>query len=307
MHIYTHASCIAHEVTPGHPERSERLTSLLEHLQRTGITGQYPLRQASAASAEDLLRAHPQSHLDFIESMAPRDNEAVPVDPDTWMGPNSHSAALHAAGALCDAVDDVLAGRTTRVFCAVRPPGHHAEVSAAMGFCLYNSVAVGALKALADIQVNRVAILDFDVHHGNGTVDIFKDHPEVLVCSSFQHPHYPHRLHDLERPNIVNTPLPAGTAGDGFRDAIDRHWWPALSAHQPELIFISAGFDAHRADPLADLNLVEDDFAWVSRQIVSMADQFADGRVISTLEGGYDLHALASSVSAHLEVLRATC
>ena len=234
--------------------------------------------------------------------MAPADG-VVPLDPDTWMGPSSLEAANLAAGALCNAVDDVVSGTAKRVFCAVRPPGHHAEHDVAMGFCIFNSVAVGALKALAETAIEKVAILDFDVHHGNGTVDIFKDNPAVLVCSSFQHPHYPNRLYDIERAHIVNSPMPAGTDSSHFRSVIERDWWPAIEAHQPELIFVSAGFDAHARDPLANINLVEEDFAWVTDGIVDMARQFSEGRIVSTLEGGYDLDALAASAQAHLESL----
>jgi len=172
-----------------------------------------------------------------------------------------------------------------------------------MGFCLLNSVAIAAINALSLPEIARVAILDFDVHHGNGTVDLCRDYPDILVCSSFQHPHYPHRLHENVAENIVNTPLEAGASGDDFRRAITHSWWPAIEAHRPDLIFISAGFDAHRADPLAQINLVEADFAWVTAEITALADQFARGRVVSTLEGGYDLEALAHSVLAHLQAL----
>ena len=305
MIIYSHPSYIEHEVAPGHPERPERLRHLLAHLQQAGITADHPLTAPEPAQDADILRAHPQSHMQFIRSMQPRGEDIVPLDPDTWMGSHSLAAATFAAGALTTAVDDVLGGTTQRAFCAVRPPGHHAEVDSAMGFCLFNSVAIGALKALQQPGVERVAILDFDVHHGNGTVDIFKDRPEVLVCSSFQHPHYPNRLFDLQRDNIVNTPLTAGDDGDAFRRAVDRDWWPALSNHKPDLIFISAGFDAHRLDPLAAINLTEADFSWVTEQIVAAANEHCGGRIISTLEGGYDLQALASSVQAHLEALAA--
>ena len=200
-------------------------------------------------------------------------------------------------------MDTVLNGAQQRVFCAVRPPGHHAERDSAMGFCLLNSVAIAAIAALDHAEVERVAILDFDVHHGNGTVDVCRDHPQILVCSSFQSPYYPNRLDDLVQPNIVNTPLVAGTDGKVFRAALERDWLPALEAHQPDIVFISAGFDAHVNDPLADLRLVEDDYRWVTQFIVSIANQYAQGRVVSTLEGGYDLDALARSVTAHLEAL----
>ena len=304
MHIYTHTTCAQHEVAPGHPERPDRLIHLLTHLENSGILQEHPLRQADTAEREDVLRAHPEQHLAFVESMSPSGSDIVPLDPDTWMGSHSLQAALHAAGAVCDAVDAIGAGDALRAFCAVRPPGHHAERSAAMGFCLFNSIAIGALKALDKGIAERVAILDFDVHHGNGTVDIFKDDPRALVCSSFQHPYYPNRLYDVERPNIVNTPLPAGSGGTEFRNAIDQDWWSAVEAHQPQLIFVSAGFDAHQADPLANLNLVEADFAWVTQQIVSRANELCGGRIISALEGGYDLQALCSSAEAHvLELL----
>ena len=186
-------------------------------------------------------------------------------------------------------MDTVLNSLERRVFCAVRPPGHHAEHDSAMGFCLFNSVAIAAIAALDHSEVKRVAVLDFDVHHGNGTVDICRHHPEILVCSSFQSPHYPNRLDNLVQPNIVNTPLQAGSDGLAFRAAIERDWLPAIEAHQPDILFISAGFDAHLDDPLADIRLVEDDYRWVTQFIVAMADQYAQGRVVSTLEGGYDL------------------
>ncbi len=302
MHIYSHTQFSAHEVAPGHPERAERITHLLAHLEQTGFAADHTWHTPAPAGNDDLARAHVDAHLKFINDMAP-DDGVVPLDPDTWMGPSSLEAAKLAAGALCNAVDDVTSGAAKRVFCAVRPPGHHAERDVAMGFCIFNSVAVGALKALAETDVARVAILDFDVHHGNGTVDIFRDNPDVLVCSSFQHPHYPNRLYDIERPNIVNSPLPAGADGNRFRAVIERDWWPAIEAHKPDLIFVSAGFDAHARDPLANINLVENDFAWVTSGIVGMANQFSDGRIISTLEGGYDLQALAGSAQAHLEAL----
>jgi len=196
-----------------------------------------------------------------------------------------------------------LSGEADRVFCAVRPPGHHAEIATAMGFCLFNNVAIAAETALANPEINRVAIVDFDVHHCNGTVDIFKDRPEVLVCSSFQENFYPYRYLDFTNDHIVNTPLAAGAGGDLFRRAVEVNWLPALAEHRPDLLLISAGFDAHREDPLGGLQLIEDDYQWVTQQLVAVADHYCKGRLVSTLEGGYDLEALASCVEVHVSTL----
>jgi acetoin utilization deacetylase AcuC-like enzyme len=302
MRIYTHEACIHHAVPPGHPESPERLTHLLDHLESSGLTRDIPLVETTSVTDADIERVHPAAHIRFLASMQPEEG-VVPADPDTWLGPSSLAAARYAAGAVCQATEAVLDGNQLRGFCAVRPPGHHAETTSAMGFCLINSVAIAARRALASGKVERVAILDFDVHHCNGTVEIFKDDPRVLVCSSFQHPFYPNRHFDIERPNIVNTPLAAGTASAEFRQAVDDSWWDPVDEHRPELIFISAGFDAHRLDPLANVNLVEDDFAWITSKICEAADRHAAGRVVSTLEGGYDLDALAASVHAHLTAL----
>ena len=302
MRIYTHADCIAHPVPEGHPERPARLSHLLGHLDAVGITQDYPLLTAPAIDDRAVDAAHHSAYLASLRSQQPTD-AVIGLDPDTWMGPKSLDAARYAAGAVWQGVQDVVTGDEQRVFCAVRPPGHHAELNNAMGFCLLNSVAIAAISALTLPEIHRVAVLDFDVHHGNGTVDLCKDLPEILVCSSFQHPYYPGRMHDVERPNIVNTPLAAGTDGDGFRAAITRDWWPALERHQPDLILVSAGFDAHRDDPLAQLALGEADFAWITGEIVDRAQDMAQGRVVSALEGGYDLEALGHSVTAHLEAL----
>lgn len=304
MHIYSHPVCLEHRVPDGHPETPQRLQRVLQHLHDCGISQQYPLQDAPAVLEEDILRAHPASHLAFIHAGTPADDTLLtPIDPDTWMGTRSEQAAQVAAGAVVAGVDDLISGRTKRVFCAVRPPGHHAEINSAMGFCLFNSVAIGALHALAQDSIDRVAILDFDVHHGNGTVDIFKDNADVLVCSSFQHPHYPNRGHDVDRYNIINTPMAAHSRGNVFRALIERDWLPALERHKPDLILVSAGFDAHTDDPLADIDLVEEDYAWVTNFIVDSANQFCSGRILATLEGGYNLDALCRSVEAHLTAL----
>ncbi len=302
MLVYSHPDCARHEVPDGHPERSDRMGAVMAGLEHAGLLAQVETRQASRASNEELAGVHATDLIQILTTTSPTDN-LVAIDADTCMGPTSLSAAIHAAGAVLDGVRAVLDGTHRRAFCAVRPPGHHAEADAAMGFCLFNSVAVGAHAALE--QLERVAILDFDVHHGNGTVDIFKNRPEVLVCSSFQHPFYPFRYADIHRPNIVNTPLPAGTASDAFRQAIERDWLPALDAHRPQLILVSAGFDAHAHDPLAQLQLQTDDFRWITELIVDQAERFADGAVVSTLEGGYDLDALAASAAAHVGALAA--
>ena len=302
MRIYTHPEYLNHQVMDGHPERPERLSHLMKHLSQIGLTQDFEVVQPQPIPTSRILAAHSQSHVDFLRGTSPEEG-IVPLDPDTWMSPASFSAAELAAGAVFSGMDTVLNGAQQRVFCAVRPPGHHAERDSAMGFCLLNSVAIAAIAALDHAEVERVAILDFDVHHGNGTVDVCRDHPQILVCSSFQSPYYPNRLDDLVQPNIVNTPLVAGSDGKVFRAALERDWLPALEAHQPDIVFVSAGFDAHVNDPLADLRLVEDDYRWVTQFIVSMAIQYAQGRVVSTLEGGYDLDALARSVTAHLGAL----
>ena len=302
MRIYSHLDCVNHETPEGHPERSDRLAFLLAHLEQTGFTQDHPVLEASLIADELVHHAHHPELLQRLRQSNP-DEGLTALDPDTWMGPTSMAAALQAAGSVWQGVNDVVSGDEAQVFCAVRPPGHHAEFDSPMGFCLLNSVAIAAINALSLAGIDRVAILDFDVHHGNGTVDLCQKHPEILVCSSFQHPHYPDRLHDVVAPNIVNTPLAAGASGDDFRRAIASSWWPAVETHQPDLILISAGFDAHRDDPLAHINLDEGDFAWVTAEITALAEQFSQGRIVSTLEGGYDLPALADSTLAHLEVL----
>ena len=298
----SHPDCLLHQMQANHPERPDRLRAIESYLTASGLLDDMTRQQPSPIDEQHLLSVHDRVYLQGLQTLQPGDS-LVALDADTAMGPGSLRAASLASGAVVSAVEQVLSTPGTRAFCAVRPPGHHAEAAAAMGFCFYNSIALGAAAALATPGIERVAILDFDVHHGNGTVDIFKDRPDVLVCSSFQHPFYPYRYTDIERDHIVNTPLAAGTGGDEFRHSIEADWLPALDAHKPQLILVSAGFDAHRMDPLAQLNLVDADFAWITRLIVDAANRYAQGRIVSTLEGGYDLTALASSVHAHLEVL----
>lgn len=300
--LFTHDDSDAHQMQPGHPERPERRQAILRHLRENKILESWDVREPRLVSREALEHVHDAEYLDHVFASVP-DEGLFPLDGDTAMAPGSLRAARLASGALEEAVALVTRGEARRVFCAMRPPGHHAESNAAMGFCFFNHVAVGAAAAIETPDIERVAVLDFDVHHGNGTVEMFQDRPEVLVCSSFQYPFYPGRYHEVKREHIVNTPLPAGTGSEDFRQAIERDWAPALEKHRPQLIFISAGFDAHQDDPLGGLRLDEEDFSWVTRWIVKAAETHADGRIVSTLEGGYDLDALASSVAAHLKEL----
>ena len=299
--IYTHPACLAHDTGPGHAERPERLAAVTDALHEA-FPDALDWRQAPAATRAQLLRAHTPALLGQVLDSAPAGREML--DPDTVLSPASAEAALRAAGAAVAAVDAVLAGEVRRVFCAVRPPGHHATSDTAMGFCLFNSVAVAALHAL-DLGVQRVAIVDFDVHHGNGTQAIFDADPRVLYLSSHQMPLYPDTGHADERGagNVYNAPLPPGTGSEGFRQAWDRDLLPVLDAFRPRLLLLSAGFDAHQRDPLAQLQLHADDYAWLTRELVLIADRHAGGRVVSLLEGGYDLQALGESSVAHVGAL----
>ena len=300
--LVTHADCILHEMGMHHPESPERLKAVLDALDASGFGGQLDEHEAPRAGVEELARVHAEAHIDTVYASAPDEDYAY-LDPDTSMNRMSLSASLRAAGAVVRATDLVLEGSATRAFCAVRPPGHHATPLRAMGFCIFNNVAVGAAHALERHGLERVAILDFDVHHGNGTEDMFRDDPRVMFCSTFQHPYYPFCGADTRAPNVVNVPLPAMTGSDGFRTAVERTWLPALERFEPQLVMVSAGFDAHREDPLAHLQLGDDDYEWISERIAEVAERHAGGRVVSTLEGGYNTRALARSVVRHVRAL----
>jgi acetoin utilization deacetylase AcuC-like enzyme len=287
-----------------HPECPERLHAVLEAIEAARLTERLDMIEAPEATREQLERIHRSELVDLIFESAPQSGYAY-LDPDTSMNPRSLSAALHAAGAVVKGTDLVMEGGVKRAFCAVRPPGHHATRDRPMGFCLFNNVAVGAAHALEAHGLERVAILDFDVHHGNGTEDAFHEDPRVMLCSTFQHPYYPYSGSDSGNEHIVNTPLPAMTDGRGFRAAVERAWLPALERFAPQLVFVSAGFDAHREDPLAYLNLEDADYRWVTGKLVEVADRHASGRVVSTLEGGYNTRALGRCVVEHLEALTA--
>jgi acetoin utilization deacetylase AcuC-like enzyme len=294
-----HPECMLHDMGEHHPESPGRLTSIEDLLLATGVAQHLLSELAPEASREQLLRVHEGSYIDSILSASPR-NGLVHLDPDTAMNPHTLSAALHAAGAVVRATDMVTGGAVENAFCNVRPPGHHACRARAMGFCFFNNVAVGAAHALAVHGLDRVAIVDFDVHHGNGTEDIFTGDRRVLMVSTFQHPFYPYSGTLGRSQQMVNVPLAAHSGGEPFRHAVEAFWLPALEAFEPQMVFVSAGFDAHRDDDMASLALVEDDYAWVTRQIVDVARRHAQGRLVSTLEGGYHLPALARSVRAHV-------
>lgn len=298
----THPDCQLHHMGPDHPESPLRLEAIHARLSLTGVLQQTMQSEARPATEEELARVHPRRHLQALERCLPASG-LVGLDADTLMNPDSLRAARVAAGAVIRGVDQVFRGQADNVFCAVRPPGHHAEATDAMGFCFYNNVAVGAAHARARYGARRIAILDFDVHQGNGTVDIFKDDPEVLVCTSFQYPFYPWRYLRSEWQNVVNTPLSAGADGAAFRRAVEADWLPALHRFKPDLVLLSAGFDAHRDDPLAELCLEDEDYHWVTRLALEIAALYADGRLVSVLEGGYHLASLGRSVDAHVKAL----
>ncbi len=299
--LLTHPDCLLHEM-PRHPERPDRLRAVLKMLETTGLSQEMNQGLASEVKLDVVKRVHPGAYIDHIKASEP-DQGNIKVDPDTYMSPGSFRAARLGAGAVVEATQRVLAGETTRAFCAIRPPGHHAEVAAALGFCLFNNVAIAAETALLDPDIHRVAIVDFDVHHCNGTVDIFKDRPEVLVCSSFQNHFYPHRYLDYSNDHIIATPLEAGCDSLTFRKEIERTWLKEIENHKPDIIFVSAGFDAHEQDPLAEVNLQDDDYKWITELIVSYANTYSQGRVISTMEGGYNLESLARGAAEHVKAL----
>ena len=300
--VFSHPECRLHDPGPDHPESAARLAAISDRLIASGLGDVLMNIDAPAATRADLVRAHDAAYVDTMFTRAPASGRQR-IDPDTVIGPRSIDAALRAAGGVIAAVDLVIAGEAENAFCAVRPPGHHAERDKSMGFCLFNNVAVGASHALARHGMSRVAILDFDVHHGNGTEDIFQHDERVLFCSTFQHPFYPFTPLLPDAPNRVSVPLDATARSDEFRAAVTERWLPALASFAPEMVFVSAGFDAHVADDMSYVSLVDDDFRWVSERIVEVAAATASGRIVSVLEGGYELHSLARCVEAHLRVL----
>ncbi|QAZ38296.1 deacetylase [Methylibium sp. Pch-M] len=303
---YSHPACRTHDMGDGHPECPQRLDAIADHLIATGLDIALEQREAPPVDERDLALAHESLYVanlrGFMEQVEATGQRRA-LDPDTVAGPGTWAAALHAAGAAVAATDAVLDGEIENAFCAVRPPGHHATRRQAMGFCFFNNVAVAARHALDRRGLERVAIIDFDVHHGNGTEDIIANDDRVLMCSFFQHPLYPNSGAQPLGDNMVNLPVPAYTKGSEIRELIDRHWLPRLEGFRPQMLFISAGFDAHREDDLGQLGLVESDYAWITRRLKGVAERHADGRIVSCLEGGYALSALARSVASHVRVL----
>jgi acetoin utilization deacetylase AcuC-like enzyme len=308
---FTHKDCWKHEMGPGHPECPERLDAIEDRLLISGVGDALARREAPLAAPGDLELAHDRMFVAAIRGLGERLAEEIvaggpayaQIDPDTALNVHTWNAALRAAGAAIAATDAVLAGEMANAFCAVRPPGHHACRGKSMGFCVFNNVAIAAKYALERHGLTRVAIVDFDVHHGNGTEDIIRGDNRVLMVSFFQHPFYPYSGSEARDGNMVNLPVPAYTKGMDIRELIEMMWIPRLEAFKPEMIFISAGFDAHRDDDLGQLGLVEQDYAWITQRVKDVARRHSKGRIVSSLEGGYNLNALGRSVEAHLRVL----
>ena len=298
----THPACLKHNMGGWHPESPARLSAIDDQLHTARLFDYLAHHEAPRVHRSQLLRVHDAAYIDFVEAASPAEGLHA-LDPDTSMNPYTLEAARHAAGGAVMAVDSVMRGAVANAFVACRPPGHHASRNQAMGFCIFNNVAVAAAHALEVHGLERIAIVDFDVHHGNGTEDIFRDDPRVMLCSTFQHPFYPFCGADTVSEHIVNVPFPAGTSGKVYREAFSNRILPHLEAFRPQMLFFSAGFDGHREDDMAQFGLVEADYVWITEQVMGVAARHADGRIISVLEGGYDLSSLARSVAAHIKTL----
>ena len=300
--IISHPHCLLHDLGEGHPEQPARVQVIQDAIKQYPFKEPVKFYEAPLATREQLLRAHANAYVDWLISIAPKEGY-IAIDADTIMNPHTLEAALRAAGSVPYAVDLVMQGDAQVAFCNVRPPGHHAEFDKAMGFCFFNNVAVGAAYAIAKYNLERIAIIDFDVHRGNGTQEIFHTNKHILYCSSFQHPFYPGYEEESDDKHVLSVPLPAGTGGDEFRRATEKAWFAKLAEFKPQLIFFSAGFDAHANDPLANLNLTEADYIWLTEQIAKIAKVCCDGKMISVLEGGYNLDVLAQCVPAHINAM----
>ena len=301
--LFAHESSALHDTGEGHPERPDRIRAVMDALSNEAFD-KLARREAPSVDLTDLDRVHPDGYVERLLAAVPGDGLAR-IDPDTVISPQSGEAALRASGAIVAAVDAVVAGDATNAFCAVRPPGHHAEPGRSMGFCLFNNIAVGALHARAAHGLDKIAVVDFDVHHGNGTQAVFESDPGLLFASSHQYPYYPGTgaVSETGVGNIFNVPLASGSGSAEFRAGMADRILPALRAFRPELILVSAGFDAHSRDPLASLLLSEDDFSWITHELCAIAGELCGSRLVATLEGGYDLEALSASVAVHVHQL----
>lgn len=298
----SHPLCLKHDMGPDHPECPARIHAIEDQLIASGLFGYLQHHESPEVTREQLLRVHDADYVDAIAAAAPKEGRVM-LDGDTEMNPFSYPAALRAAGAVVLGVDMVMDHKIENAFCNIRPPGHHAERARAMGFCIFNNIAIGAAHALAAHGLSRVAIADFDVHHGNGSEHIFHDDPRVMLCSTFQHPFYPYGGADSGNDHIINVPLAAGDGSEEFRAAVTNIWLPALEAFKPEFLLISAGFDAHWEDDMSMLRLSDGDYGWVTQQLKQVAEKHCHGRIVSALEGGYALHALGRSAMAHIKIL----
>lgn len=300
---YSHPDFLLHDTGPDHPECAERLIHIEQALAAPEFSGLIRL-SPPLGTLQQVSLIHSPAYIDAVLAAVPEQGESH-LDPDTVLSPGSKDAALRAVGAVCDAVDKIMASQADNAFCALRPPGHHAEPNHAMGFCLFNNIAIAAEYARTHYSLERVAIVDFDVHHGNGTQAAFYHQPRVLYASSHEMPHYPGTGFPTETGagNIVNVPLTAGESGKEVREKYNRIIFPALKQFKPEFLFISAGFDAHKDDPLSSIRLIEEDYQWLTRELKTIAETFCNGRIISALEGGYNLKALSDSVAAHIKAL----
>lgn len=297
----SHPDFMKHEMGRHHPECPERIAAIEDQLIQSRLDAHLKRIDPPLASEADITRVHSEDHLAFVKSKAPSSGYSM-IDGDTIMNPATWTVSLRAAGAAIAAVDAVMQGEVNNAFCAIRPPGHHAEPHRSMGFCVFNNVAIATRYAIETYGLDRVAVIDFDVHHGNGTEAAFINDPHVLMCSFFQHPFYPYSGLD-GGDNMVNVPLPASTNGKVVREMISQTWIPRLHEFKPQFIIISAGFDAHREDDLGQMGLVEDDYVWMTKQLMEIANQYCEGKIVSCLEGGYNLSALGRSVAAHLKTL----
>lgn len=303
--LISHPDCLLPDIGKDHPEQPARLQVINDELIRTGLYDVLKHYLAPLVNREQLLRVHDENYINYIFQISPKKG-LVSLDQDTWMNPYSLTAALRAAGAVVLGVDLVMSGEIDSAFCNIRPPGHHAERAKAMGFCFFNNIAIAAAHALEHYNLNRVAIVDFDVHHGNGTENIFQHDKRVLYCSSFQHPFYPFSGTETQSKHIINVPFPAGTTGEVFREKVEEFWFEKIIQFEPEMIFFSAGFDAYIRDEMSDLLLTVADYAWITLKIKQIADNICQGRIVSALEGGYALNGLGACVAAHIKTLLTT-